>query len=48
MLRNLAVAQNPKKDEGKENEFDIVNVNDVITMDVSKAAEQTMKALSEE
>ena len=48
MLKNLAVAQNPKKDEGKENEFDIVNVNDVITMDVSKAAEQTMKALSEE
>ena len=48
MLKNLAVAQNPKKDEGKENEFDIVNVNDVITMDVSKAAEQTMRTLSEE
>ena len=48
MLKNLAVAQNPEKEEGKENEVDIENVNDVITIHVSKAAEQTMRTLSEE
>ena len=48
MLRHLAVAQNPEKDERKENEVDIENVNDVITMHVSKTAEQTMRTLSEE
>ena len=48
MLKNLEVAQNPEKNEGKENEVDIENVNDVITIHVSKAAEQTMRTLSEE
>ena len=48
MLKNLEVAQNLEKDEGKENEGDIKNVSGVITMDVSKAAEQTMRTLSEE
>ena len=48
MLENLAVAQNLEKNEGKENEVDIENKNDVITMDISKAAEQTMRTLSEE
>ena len=48
MLKNLAVAQNPGKDGGKENEVDIENVSDVITMHVSKAADQTMPTLSEE
>ena len=48
MLENLAVAQNLEKNEGKENEVDIENKKDLITMDVSKAAEQTMRTLSEE
>ena len=48
MLENLAAAQNLENDEGKENEVDMKNINDVITMDVSKAAEQTMRTLSEE
>ena len=48
MLRHLAVAQTPEKDKGKENEGDIENVNDVITMNVSKTAEQTIRTLSEE
>ena len=48
MLKNLVVAQNLEKDEGKENEVDIKNVSGVITMDVSKAAAQTMRTLSEE
>ena len=48
MLEHLAVAQNLEKNEGKENEVDVENINDLITMDVSKAAEQTMRTLSEE